>query len=455
MSKEQILKKLDFIPAQKLNEVSNMIDSMLQEEVEHPEFKLKTDPENIDRSKDILARSFLSENLARIIEDDIIPPFTIGIYGKWGSGKSVFLNFLKQDLEKKSDSASLVLYFNAWKYESSGNVMYSLYRKVEELLPKFKIDELRNSRLKRSFLRSMANLFSEKTKIDVRKLFQFSTKSKITEILDENYDSINAVEREFESHVETVLSYKNKKRLVIIIDDLDRCNPENVVSMLELMKNFLGTKNCIFIISADKNVVMSGIKHKYSNSPFISGDDYLEKIVNYSLELKLDPKVGIKNLIEYYFQTYPSLLNKSKPDFLLIAFETLQNQSLRTAKRILDKYLLMIKIPATLSNIDYRILLFTIILQEMVPDFYSDIKKYPNSNFIDSVQKSSLSNNSNIENMSEQERAKHKYILRTQLKELINQFKRYYFGGQNAEQQDISTLLRKSIHYTETLTLTA
>lgn len=78
------------------------------------------------------------------------------------------------------------------------------------------------------------------------------------------------------------------ERLVVFVDDLDRCLPEKAIEVLEAIKLFLDVCGCIFVIAVDQAVVVKGIQVRYRDFAFqgenadkmpISGFDYLEKII--------------------------------------------------------------------------------------------------------------------------------------------------------------------------------
>jgi hypothetical protein len=87
------------------------------------------------------------------------------------------------------------------------------------------------------------------------------------------------------------------RRLVVFIDDLDRCLPEQAVGVLEALKVFLDAQGCIFVLGVDRDVIERGIHVRYqefalaSNAETpagvfpIEGRDYLEKIVQIPFEL--------------------------------------------------------------------------------------------------------------------------------------------------------------------------
>jgi KAP family P-loop domain len=114
-------------------------------------------------------------------------------------------------------------------------------------------------------------------------------------------------------------------RLVIFIDDLDRCLPEQAVGVLEAVKVFLDIQGCVFILGVDREVIEHGIRVRYT--PFaldaaaaaraggagimpIGERDYLEKIIQVPFDIpSLDPVV-----IEHFLQTRLGVLEGLQGD---------------------------------------------------------------------------------------------------------------------------------------------
>ena len=84
-----------------------------------------------------------------------------------------------------------------------------------------------------------------------------------------------------------------KKRLVVLIDDLDRCSPKRIVENLEAIKLFLNVDKTAFVIAADKAIITDAVYSVYTTSlgnrtleeKKDLGRDYLEKLIQvpYSL----------------------------------------------------------------------------------------------------------------------------------------------------------------------------
>jgi len=77
----------------------------------------------------------------------------------------------------------------------------------------------------------------------------------------------------------------DKQKLVVFIDNLDRCLPESVIVILEVLKLFLDDSPCVFVIGVDRAAVERAFQAHYKTDIGVSGRLYLDKIVQYPLDL--------------------------------------------------------------------------------------------------------------------------------------------------------------------------
>ncbi len=228
----------------------------------------------------------LSENLLDKIFLQMELPNCFGLYGNWGSGKSTIINFINKKLvseEKYKKIAGVI--FEPWKYEyaKESDLLFALLHKIEKDL-KFK--EKKWKVHARDFL-TIASWASEKfinvdpAKIkEDRKIFQ---EELFTEY-ESWIDGIEDFKKEFQSAVKKGLSDIKKEKVIIFIDDLDRCLPDNTIRLLEAIKNFLFVDQCLFVIAIDHRVVSEMIEGKYKLHQGY-GNEYLMKIIHYFFEL--------------------------------------------------------------------------------------------------------------------------------------------------------------------------
>ncbi|MEI2691661.1 MAG: P-loop NTPase fold protein [Anaerolineae bacterium] len=56
---------------------------------------------------------------------------------------------------------------------------------------------------------------------------------------------------------------KTPRRLVVFVDDLDRCLPEKAIEVLEALKLFLDVEGCIYVLALDNEAIESTIRRRY------------------------------------------------------------------------------------------------------------------------------------------------------------------------------------------------
>ncbi|MFH1137966.1 MAG: SUMF1/EgtB/PvdO family nonheme iron enzyme [Pseudomonadota bacterium] len=224
-------------------------------------------------------------------------PLTIGVFGKWGTGKTSLMRLIWQEVKKENNAAAV--WFNAWQYEKEEHLIVPLVATInKELQEKSKTwDEVfrQGAERLRDALRSIAYGFAFKAKAGVPSLIDveasFSGKEMIERYQALTTDHILGRSLYFDAFEElTKLTKsggsKNYKlpRIVIFVDDLDRCFPDKAVQLLEGIKLVLHQPGFSFVLGVHDAVIRKFVASKYKkdyNIDFDSADyeDYLEKIV--------------------------------------------------------------------------------------------------------------------------------------------------------------------------------
>src|SRR5262249_35921668 len=87
---------------------------------------------------------------------------------------------------------------------------------------------------------------------------------------------------------------KNQNRpILVFIDDIDRLTAEEIRQLFRVVKAIADFPNIIYILLFDKSVVIESLKQFQT----ISGEDYLEKIVQVPFELPLPDKTSLRGLL--------------------------------------------------------------------------------------------------------------------------------------------------------------
>lgn len=100
-------------------------------------------------------------------------------------------------------------------------------------------------------------------------------------------------EEEFERLFRALRGEVKTERLVVFIDELDRCSPKDVVATLETVRTFLGVPGCVFVVAADQQVLERALQSESgqatpvdSRNPYYSaGSEYLDKTFQHQLHL--------------------------------------------------------------------------------------------------------------------------------------------------------------------------
>lgn len=219
------------------------------------------------------------------------PPLTVGLYGSWGSGKSEMIKALAEDL--KGDEY-LTLIFDAWKYRHEQNLALPLICALQrEHLSK--LEEAKDS-AKKIITRAagaMANQFlKQKIGVDIG---EAKAAFQVYEGKYEHYkkyeDSVFSIENEYKEFISVLLKKTKTEKLIIFIDNLDRCLPDVVLNLLEDISNFLSISGlpCIYILAIDKRNVIEAASSHYPN---FDGVRYLEKIIQTGLKMPLPQRGG-------------------------------------------------------------------------------------------------------------------------------------------------------------------
>src|SRR4029079_10339767 len=164
-------------------------------------------------------------------------PLTIGIFGVWGSGKSTVLRHLDRELQKREDEGGqkfLHVQFNAWLHRKEPNMLVPLIHALHAALAE---------KTGKAFKASAPKIFSVLTRLGAGACLKTITADRVSiedlEKIEKTYvQEKMLVESELRNlrmnlQKEATLLAKDEVRLVFFIDDLDRCEPDQMIDLLD------------------------------------------------------------------------------------------------------------------------------------------------------------------------------------------------------------------------------
>ena len=232
-----------------------------------------------ETEQDCLGYSSYVAVLADICTHKGLAPLTLGIFGAWGSGKTSLMKMLEARIAKAPDSESTkTLWFNAWRYEGREEAQSALIHAI--------IGKLGEEQGVASEAKDLVKRLVEGA--SVLKLAKFIGKTAITMTPDiegfiscfkEESEKIAETMEQFDKDFAELLRVAGVDRIVVFIDDLDRCTSEKVIETFETIKLFLNTPECTFVIGADATKIEQAVGDVYKVGDERRRKDFLEKIV--------------------------------------------------------------------------------------------------------------------------------------------------------------------------------
>lgn len=301
-----------------------------------------------------------NEDIKYFIEllDNIEGTMSIAINGDWGSGKTFFvrqailiMTYLNKELtfanrsindgiekifEKHSNifkeirlKINLVpIYYNAWQSDNHSDPILSIIYTIVKNMGsegKEKISASDNERMK-----SILNIINLPFISNIGDAVESFQKKDCTQVIIDSEEITSILNSIIEEKV------AEGKKIVMFIDELDRCNPQYAVKTLERIKHFFNNEHIIFVFSTNLEQLSKTISIHYGNG--FASSRYLSKFFDYIIEI---PQFDIDSFLfsfdiikksDYYFDIITSSIAKQFKFSMRDCVRYLQSmESLRTS----------------------------------------------------------------------------------------------------------------------------
>jgi predicted KAP-like P-loop ATPase len=282
--------KFEFIPMKMCNIISYMelffgsiavsyigiLITRKKKDIESEKSKLINDIPIDKISKDKFGYYGFAKNIFQEIIKipDTEKSFNIGINGSWGSGKTSFINIIKVLLKRyklKKPSDHILIEFSPLQIEKENNLTVDFLLKLNSELKKF---HLKSNNEIRQYINSLTSK-NDNVLSAIIKLF-YSEKS---------YE-------EQGKEIKKILDRINRK-IIVIIDDLDRLTKDEIHEILRLIRNICDFNKMIFIVAYDKQYLIE----KLDDDNDKNTQQYLEKFFSLEIALPLVNSDILKKLL--------------------------------------------------------------------------------------------------------------------------------------------------------------
>lgn len=241
--------------------------------------------------EDCLDRGFLLESFIKIV-GSLKKPTVISVQAPWGTGKTHFLNQVISRLNDPSVGIKTVR-VDAWSSDFANSPFFAIFAQLSdafEAVPEAKV--VWTEKVKRAGGAILRHIVCEGIK-------------KFTGV-----DPVAAVEAaagavaEVETPVDLVAEFKNlqqsrsslviglteavaklpKGRLVVVVDELDRCRPDYAIELLEDVKHLFSVPGLTFVLAVDPDSLRASA-HAVFGVPTNKTEEYLQKFIDVRFHL--------------------------------------------------------------------------------------------------------------------------------------------------------------------------
>ncbi|WP_419939319.1 Qat anti-phage system ATPase QatA [Candidatus Palauibacter sp.] len=274
---------------------------------------------------DLLYYQAIARTVVRVVAEESDEPLSVGVHGDWGAGKSSVLMMVEEAFE--GSERILCVRFNGWLFQGFEDAKAVLIETiVDELLRKRpthrkladqaekvlrRVDWMKVARKASSYGMTLATGIPHPETIKdlgaaaravLAKGGQDATAENLATLVGGANNFLREVEEDsapeqmhaFRAEFEELLQRADIDRLVVLVDDLDRCLPEIAIETLEAIRLFLFVPRAAFVIAADEGMIEYAVRQHFPDLPVTTGPatyarNYLEKLIQVPFRL---PSLG-------------------------------------------------------------------------------------------------------------------------------------------------------------------
>lgn len=274
---------------------------------------------------DLLYYEAVAKTIVRVVSEKSDEPLSVGVHGDWGAGKSSILMMVEESF--RDDERVLCIRFNGWLFQGFDDAKTVLIETIVEELMKSRsgsqkvIDQGKKLYRRINWMKmarkagaygmtvatgvphpdTLSDLYAAATsvfKTGAEAISADSLKSVVDSagayLKDAEVESTPQQMHEFRQEFETLLEVADIDRLVVLVDDLDRCLPETAIGTLEAIRLFLFVPRAAFVIAADEGMIEYCVRQHFPDLPTATGPatyarNYLEKLIQVPFRL---PSLG-------------------------------------------------------------------------------------------------------------------------------------------------------------------
>lgn len=288
-------------------------------------------------ANDSLGRQNKAEVLTKFV-GTISEPFVLSLEAPWGVGKTTFLKHWEKELEK---AGHIPLYINAWETDFATDPLAPLATafieasKKTDVKDKFKptISAFGKAILASSARSAVAKAFMLDIK-DIKKDLESQALQAVA-LFEGQKETYQKLKEQLVAFAKAVREEsQGKSKVVVLLDELDRCRPSYAIEMLERIKHIFEVDGFVFVLAIDRQQLNASVRHTFGLDT--TTEEYLGRFIDMRIELPRPKPEEYFKLLNKQYQLAPlgaSLLYRMCDT----AMNEIFNLSLRTQAQLFLK----------------------------------------------------------------------------------------------------------------------
>lgn len=343
---------------------------------------------------DLLDRSDMGRQLSCLV-DYFEEPIVLALDGRWGDGKSFFLKCWTGSHEHENSGKALLVYFDAFEKDYLGEPLVALTealslrisaaegksgpleklkKAVEKLWrPVLRVGLAAGTRGASEVVGAVGDAVLAKTEREGEELINNLWKDSASR--EAAFDTFRS------SLYELTQQDGNSRKIVFIVDELDRCRPDYAIDLLEVVKHFFSVPNVHFVLGANLSELENSVRMRYGFST--DAQRYLQKHISITMQLpEMVGERGDQMAFARYFEKQSGRMGlDEKFSEIVLKFLKLRTKvsslTLRDTDRVLSTMSLVSFSDASFARyyFGYRVAIgATCIIKILDPELYSQMR---------------------------------------------------------------------------------
>lgn len=279
--------------------------------------------------------------------------FCLALNGDWGSGKTFVMQMIEEKL--KTHAEYVVIKYDAWENNFYSDPLISILscvidgvqNKLSEIQGGLAVGKEIAKQIKDVALQDNGKIGvlarAIKGIADLVKLFNKPFTKDTDGKNISGFKSYQTLLKDVKDKLNIITEYEEYRdkpnKLIILVDEIDRCLPDEQLKILERLHHLFDVKNCAVICAINKNCIAQNVKTTYG----IDGNEYLRKFFDFNYRLETNASTYLESLLKDFYNTLKSIHKNATEEPIRAAYQCLlygsENLLAKIDNRELDRYL--------------------------------------------------------------------------------------------------------------------